>query len=91
MKRIDLDSAPPTVREFFLNLPIDEGVELVLDGKVVCYVLPSTMPPKLQRDVLIGRARELTARFRERNKGTPAKVIERETQDAVDEVRRRKR
>ncbi|MEX2142677.1 MAG: hypothetical protein WD894_25710 [Pirellulales bacterium] len=92
MHRVSLDSASRSVREFFKKLPIDlDGVEIEAAGKVLCKVIPSHQLSDAEKQCLIDRARELMRRSQERNKGVPARVIEREIRDAIDEVRGRKR
>jgi hypothetical protein len=54
---------------------------------VICKVVP---PHEEIENALIERGRELVRRARERNRGVPAQVIEREVRDAVETVRRRK-
>src|SRR5262245_22507423 len=91
MKRVKVDTATADVKQFVRGLPIDKGgVELELDGKVVCEVLPPRTVSPAERAALISRAREIGVRSRARNQGVRARVIEREVQNAVDEVRRRK-
>ncbi|MBW3542370.1 MAG: hypothetical protein KY476_19050 [Planctomycetes bacterium] len=90
MKRVSLDAATSAVKRFVRDLPLDdEGVELELEGEVVCEVLPPQSGSDAARQALIDRGRELARRARSRNKGVPARVIEREVRDAIDEVRRR--
>jgi hypothetical protein len=92
MQQLDLDTADPAVKQFFLSLPSDpEGVELVLRGDVVCRIVGPTQLTEIQKQALFARGRELVRRARERNRGVAADVLEREVGQAVDEVRRRKR
>ena len=92
MKRINIDAATSAVREFVRALSTEaDGVELELDGKVVCEVLPAHSLSAAERAALIARGRELSRRARARNQGVPSRTIEREIGDAIDEVRRRKR
>ena len=92
MKRVGLDTAAKAVKQFIRNLQIDtEGVELELEGKVVCEILPPCSISPAARAALIARGRELAKRARDRNKGVPAGTIEREVRQAVDEVRQRKK
>lgn len=91
MKRVKLDTATADVKQFVRGLPINnDGVELELDGKVVCEVLPPHTVSPAERAALVSRAREIGVRSRARNQGVPARVIEHDVQEAVDEVRRRK-
>lgn len=92
MQKLDLDAADPAVKQFFLSLPSDpEGVELVLEGDVFCRIIGPQELPQQTKEALFARGRELVRLARERNKGTSAKQIEREVNQAVGEVRRRNR
>jgi hypothetical protein len=92
VKHIDLDRADERVKDFVRTLPIEpDGVELKLNGKVICKVVSPQHLTTDERDAILARGRELVRRARERNKGVPAKIIEREVQEAVDEVRGRQR
>jgi hypothetical protein len=92
MKRIKLDTASRTVQQFIRSLPVDaEGVELELNGRVLCKVIPPLQFSDAEKAALIQEGRELMRRARERNKGVPARVIEREVREAVKEVRSRQR
>jgi hypothetical protein len=80
------------VKQFFLSLPSDsEEVELLLKGDVICRIIGPKQLTQDQREALFARGRELVRIARERNRGVPAKVIEREVKQAVDDVRRQKR
>jgi hypothetical protein len=90
MKRVNIDTATADVRQFIRGLPLgNEGIELELDGKIVCEIVPPHAVSDAERHMLISRARECAARARARNTGVPARTIEREVQQAVDTVRRR--
>ncbi len=92
MKRLSLDAAPPAVREFVASLPLDpDGVELEMNGHIVCKVLGPSHLLDAEKQALIKERWELIRRAQVRNKGVPARVLEREVQDAVEEVRRRRR
>jgi|GEM_PF-1506757 len=92
MKRVTLDTAQAAVKEFIRDLPIDgDGVEIELDGKVVCEILPPHSLSAAERAVLIARGRQLASQARERNKGLSARDAERLVREAVDEVRGRKK
>jgi hypothetical protein len=91
MKPIKLDRADDRVKEFFRALPIEpDGVELELNGKIVCKVVGPHQMTAADREAIVKRGRELMRQARERNRGVPAKVIEREVREAVEEVRGRK-
>ena len=88
MTQISLDGENDFVKQFVRALPIkSEGVDLELDGRVICKVVP---PHEEIENALIERGRALVRRARSANRGVPARLIEREVRDAVDEVRRRK-
>ena len=89
MTHISLDRESDLVKQFIRSLPIQtQGVDLELEGRVVCKVIPPF--EEAEKVALIERGRELVRRARERNRGVPARVIEHEVRDAVDAVRRRK-
>jgi hypothetical protein len=90
MHRVNLDSAPAAVRKFMAALPLEpDGVELELNGQVVCKVISRHQLSEVQRDALLEQGSQLMRQAQRRNKGVSGKVIEREVRDAVDEVRRR--
>jgi hypothetical protein len=92
MKRVKLDTASRTVQQFVRSLPGDtEGVELELNGRVLCKVIPPLQFSDAEKAALIQECRELMRRARERNKGVPARVIEREVCEAVNAVRNKQR
>ena len=89
MIKVSLDHASAPVREFVQSLPIDQGgVELELNGAVVCMVVP---PTTMDRATLLERGRELLRRAQERNRGVSEEAIEREVEAAIEEVRARRR
>ena len=88
MKRVSLNNAQTVIKEFVRGLSINaDGVQLELDGKIVCEVLPPQMIAAGERAALISRGRLLAEQARARNKGVPAHVIEREVREAVKKVR----
>jgi hypothetical protein len=92
VKQIKLDRQDDRIKEFIRTLPIEpDGVELELNGKIICRVVGPHQLTAAERAAILERGRELIKRARHRNKGVPAKVLEREVQEAVDEVRGRKR
>ena len=89
MTKLNLDHASAPVQEFVQSLPIDQGgVELELNGAVVCTVMP---PTTMDRATLLERGRELVRLARERNRGMTEEEIERQVNDAVELVRQRHR
>jgi hypothetical protein len=90
MKHMTIDEQDERVRQFIRSLPIDpEGVELELDGQVICKVIGPNQLSDEERDAVLNRGWELIEKAHERNKGVPAKVIEREVRQAVKKVRGR--
>jgi hypothetical protein len=88
MKRVKLDNAAPEVKRFVQSISVvGDGVELELNGQVVCRIM-SEMSSE-ERAALAEEARKLIRSAQERNKSVPARVIEREIRKAVDQVRRR--
>jgi hypothetical protein len=91
MRRVPIDSTGSDVKEFLRSLPLQSGgVELELEGQVICNVLPpGGQLSESEKSALLERGRELVRRSRQRNAGVPERVIEEEVARAVDEVRRR--
>jgi hypothetical protein len=89
MKRVTLDSAAADVKEFIQSLPLQSGgVELELEGRVICNVVPPGVElSEAEKAVVLQRGRELVHRARQRNWNVPEQVIEEEVARAVDEVR----
>lgn len=92
MKRIKLDKADEAVKKYFRSLRLGrEGVEVVLDGAVLCKVIPAEQLTPAQAKALVEERWAMIREAQERNKGVPARVIEREVREAVETVRRRQR
>ena len=91
MQRVTIDSASPGVKDFIRSLSLQgEGVELELEGRVICNVVPpGNELSEAEKAILFQRGRDLVRRSRQRNSGVPERVIEKEVARAVDEVRRR--
>jgi hypothetical protein len=88
MKRISLNTAPRAIRDFVSALPFGpDGVELELNGHVICKIIPPSQLSDAEKEAIVEKGWELVCRARERNKGVPAKVIEREVRQAVNRVR----
>jgi len=87
--RIDLDTAVPAVQQFICSLPVDpEGVELTLQGEVLCKVIGPQQLTDDEKEAVLQEGWELIRQARLRNQGVPAKVIEQEVHEAVQQVRR---
>jgi hypothetical protein len=92
MRRINVDRVQPAVKDFLRNLPVEQdGVELELGGRVICKVIPALQFSEAEKKALMKERWRLVRKAQERNKGVPARVIEREVREAVDEVRRRRK
>jgi hypothetical protein len=92
MNRVCLDSESPDIKRFIRRLPISrEGVELELNGKVVCKVIPSVVLTDAEKQALVEDRWKIIQRVQKRTKGLPPKVIERDIEQAIDKVRQRKR
>ncbi len=92
MERVKLDGAPASVKRFVRSLRIqNNGVELELDGQVLCRVVPAADFTEVEKAVLIDRAKEMIRGARQRNAGIPSRILQRDVREAVDEVRRRQR
>lgn len=91
MQRVNLDSASAAIKKFVASLPIEsEGVELELDGRVVCKVVGPHRLTESERDDVMRDGLRLMRKAQQRNKGVSARAVEREVREVVDEVRRRK-
>lgn len=91
MIRLNVDTATREVRQFVRNLPMSgDGIELEMDGKVVCEILPPRSVTPAERAMLVARARAIASRSRARTAGDSTRSIERTVQEAVDQVRGRK-
>lgn len=88
-KRVDLAKEKPLHDFIKRQGRIREPIELMLDDNIVAKIVSPTELSGQEAAALLARGRELVRRARERNKGVPAKVIEREVRQAVNEVRRR--
>jgi hypothetical protein len=92
VQRLKLDSQQPAIRQFVRKLrPKREGLELEFEGEVVCRVFPPDFEPPLDQAQAREQIRALMRKSQERNKGVPARVLEREIREAIDEVRGRRK
>lgn len=91
MQRVKLDSAATAVKKFVRSLPIGpEGIELELDGKVVCKIISSSRLGDGERDALMISVKRALQKSRDRNRGVPASKLAAEVDRAVESVRSRK-
>jgi hypothetical protein len=92
MVRISVDETAPAVRKFLGRLPFQgAGIELELDGKVICRIFPASPASEEDKTALAQRGLEIARKARDRNKGVPARVIDKEIDDAVAQVRKRRK
>lgn len=88
---VDLNRVDPKVREFLRSLSIGpQGLNLVLDGQIICKVVPPLRLSEEEKRSLIERRRELMRQARERTKNVPAREMKRKFDAAINEVRRKK-
>ena len=91
MKRVNLDRAAPSVRRFVEEIGREaDGVELELNGKVVCKLIPPQQLTAAEQAALLRRGVELIRQSQRRNRGVPHRVIASEVREAVRAVRKRK-
>jgi hypothetical protein len=92
MTRLKLDSAAVAVKKFIRELPLGaEGLEIELNGQVVCKIIAPQQLSDRERQAILERGRAILKRSLARNKGIPARVVDREVSAGVAEVRRRKK
>ena len=88
MKRVNVDTESPAVKKFLRSLTIGaNGVEISLDGNVVCKVIPPGQLSEREKSVQLAKLRELLGAAREHSKRVPATVIERKIRNAMKTVR----
>ena len=92
MKSIDLDQEDEGIKRFIRNLAHgSEGAMLRLNGQPLLKVLPPYEMSDAEKKAFIEERKALMRKARERNKGVPIKVIDKEVEEAIDEVRGRKK
>ena len=88
MKVIIIDSAPPSVKKFLRSLAIDAaGVEISLQGNVVCKIIPPGQLTEAEKAAQLATARQLLGKARARSKRLSAPVIESRIRSALKAVR----
>ena len=91
MKRLKLDAAPPSVKKFVRGLHPDmDGVELEIDGDVVCKVIPPQVLTEGEKQALLDRFQRRLRQVDKRVKNVPASVLEHEIRQAVSVARQGK-
>ena len=90
MRNVDLDKAPAAVKKFFRGLPIDNGgIALKMDGRVVARLIGPNQLSDSERKALIEKVKTSIRKARQRTKDIPPRVIRREIEESIAEVRRR--
>jgi hypothetical protein len=88
MKRVNVDTASPAVKEFIRSLAVDaNGVEVTLDGNVVCKIVPPAQLSDADKATKLALVRQLLDESRKNSKRVPATVIERKIRHATKTVR----
>jgi hypothetical protein len=88
MKRLNLDHDERSLKEFVRALPLQhEGIELELDGRIVCKIVPPLQCSEAEKKALVEERWQRIRQAQERNKGVPPRIIEREIREAVEAVR----
>lgn len=92
MKRLKLDQAAPSVKRFVRSLSVgSEDVEIELNGRVVCKIVSPLQLSEAEKKALVAERWALIHHAAKRSRGIPARVISREIDAAVAEVRRKRR
>ena len=92
MNRVKLDDQAAAVKKFVRSLPLEpEGVELELNGRVMCRVVSPNLLSDKEKKALFGRVADQLKRSHDRNRRVPTRTIEREVSKAVKQVRSRRR
>jgi hypothetical protein len=88
MKRVNVDTASPSVKKFIRSLAIDaNGVEVTLGGNVVCKIVRPGQLSDAERAAQLGVVRQLLAEARANSTRTPAAVVEGKIRSALKTVR----
>jgi hypothetical protein len=91
VKSIDLDREDEHIKRFIRTLGHrTEETVLRLNGQPVVKVSPPNEMSDAEKKALIEQRQALIRKARARTKGVPMKVIRRETEEAIREVRGRK-
>ena len=89
MTRISVDTAAPAVKKFIRSLAIDaNGVEVILDGNVVCKIIPPSQLTDVEKEARLSDVRRLLADARNHSKQVPAAEIEQHIRNAMKTVRK---
>jgi hypothetical protein len=92
LKRVNVNRADAAVRKFLRSIALGpDGVELELNGKVIGKLIPPFTLSEADKKALVEQRWHLIRQAQKRNRGVPSRIIEREIQEAVDQVRRDKK
>ena len=81
MKHISIEEQDERVQQFLQALSKEAGgALLVRAGQPLLRVLPAGTLSEAETDAVVARGRELVHRARERNRGVPAREIQRKVQ-----------
>jgi hypothetical protein len=88
MIRLKLEESPRAVQEFMRNLARKpEVIEIEDRGQLLLRILATPQSAEDQKPALLKEGRSLVRRARDRNKGMPARTLEKEIRVAVEAVR----
>jgi hypothetical protein len=91
MKRVNVDTASPAVKKFIRSLAIDaNGVEVALDGKVVCKIIPPAQLTDAEKAAQLGVVRKLLGEARANSRRMPAAAVERNIRSALKTIREKR-
>jgi hypothetical protein len=89
MTRIKVDTAALAVKKFIRSLAIDaNGVEVILDGRVVCKIIPPGQLSDAEKTAQLSEVRQLLAKARDNSKRRSAATIEQNVRDALKTIRK---
>jgi hypothetical protein len=84
MSRLNLDSAAPAVKNFLRSVSIvPNGIEIELDGKVVCKIVPPSELSEAEKDSRLADVRDLLKRSRMRSKRASRDKMDRDIREAM--------
>ncbi len=92
MKRLRLKNTPRAVQQFVRSLVArPEVVEFEENGQVLLRILAAPQLSTKNKSSLLQEGRQLIRRARERNRGVPARTLEKEVRQAISTVRSKRR
>lgn len=89
MTRIEVDQAAPAVKKFIRSLALDaSGVEVTLDGNIVCRIIPPNQLSDVEKEARLDGVRQLLKKSRDNSKRHPSIVVEKTIREALKTVRK---